>query len=383
MKSLKKIGLAKLFLWSEAERIQAYPEAFANLDGSRLYTGHELAIEVFGLVEKREGGSTQRNPKGSAPGPLKTGLYHREDPLKNCFGLDPLSDGKVVIRGINCLRKAGKDRFKATEEALAIGQGYKIGKDQDAWAVPLARQIARFEVRTRLFLDLLGREGCCLTFPAQDLFALPSVKARLIRGDESLAPFENQGEEFNRLLQKHRQVALGPWWRGELEHAGYQIDEAFRFEGIQGGPPPTNKLNSNIKASLFLMKYLGVLESRKGGWMVCPERAIEVLGEAIANDFIEAKGMTMQGHSPLSILKSLAGEIRDEGGFVIVSRLARSWASRNGVSSQKAQEAFDQFMREQIYEGTVRIAARHEGQPRHGRGLFGEERMRKIKLEFH
>lgn len=50
MKTVKKIGLAKLSLWNETERIQTYPEAFAKLEKGRIYTRRELAEKVSGLI---------------------------------------------------------------------------------------------------------------------------------------------------------------------------------------------------------------------------------------------------------------------------------------------------------------------------------------------
>ncbi len=53
-----------------------------------------------------------------------------------------------------------------------------------------------------------------------------------------------------------------------------------------------------------------------------------------------------------------------------------------GLGAAEAAQAFDDFMRSALYEGRISIVARHQGQPRHGRGLFGDENSRKVKLEF-
>jgi len=70
MKIIKKIGLAKLFLWQEAERIQTRPEVFANLEQGRTYTRRELAEKVFGLFYK--------SGDGGEPIP--------KDVMNNCYG---------------------------------------------------------------------------------------------------------------------------------------------------------------------------------------------------------------------------------------------------------------------------------------------------------
>jgi hypothetical protein len=364
--TIKAVGLAKLFLWPEAERIQTYPQAFANLTAGRVYTKRDIATDVFGLVYK----------DGEASKPV------RGNQIENCFGMEVISGEKVVVRGINALRQVGSDQFEASEAALAIGQAYTRNPDDEhSWAIPLAREMARYEVRTRLLLYLLGRGEWSLSFTTPEFYAFPSVSATLVREDESLALFGNNGQVFNRLLHEHRRVALGPWWEAEFAQAGYALSEEFHFEGIRGGPPSTNKLNSNLKSSLFLMKYLGVLESCHGGWVINNNQAAAVLGEAIARDSVETPD-TEQAESPLASLKHLVDELQDGAGLIVVSDLAWRWTARNHVPPREAEAAFDQFMRQQIYEGTIRVVARHQGQPRHGRGLFGDGNARKIKLEF-
>ena len=362
MMTIEQIGLAKLFLWNEAERIQTWPEAFGNLEEGREYSRRELAEEVFGLV--------YRSPKDGRP--------IRGDLMGNCFGFAKVSEEKVVIHGVNAFRITGRDRYLPNREAIEIGEAYKKG-DEDRWTVPLARQIARFEVRTRLMLYLLGKGGGCLTFETPEFFALPTVRAKLVRDGETVALFENNCAEFNNLLREHRAAALGPWWERELGDADCRVSPDFRYTGMLKGLPSTNNLNSNIKGGLFLMKYLGVLESRMDGWTVCNEKALVILGEEIARDFVETE--TAGGDSSLANLKQLVSRMRDNDGFVIASRLAKSWAAQNGVSANDAEEAFDRFMREQTWNGAVRITARHRGQPRHGRGLFGDDGARKIRIE--
>ncbi|GIK36921.1 MAG: hypothetical protein BroJett011_07540 [Chloroflexota bacterium] len=364
-KFIKSVGLAKLFLWPEAERIQTYPEAFANLRPERVYTRQELVTHVFDLVYKDE----------------QVGRPVRGSHIENCFGLELVSGEKVVIRGLNALRQVGPDKYVATEAALQIGQSYRTETDEDDWAIMLARQLARFEIRTRLLLYLLGQGGWSLVFASPEFYAYPSVRARLEQAGESLALFQDNAAAFNRLLHQHRHVTLGPWWAAELAGLGYELDEGFCFESIPGGVPSTNKLSSALKSSLFLFKYLGILENAHGGWAVSATRAVDLLGAEIATDLVGVPQNNTQ-NNPLALLKQLADELHDDSGLVVVSHLARRWAGRNRIAPDEADLAFDQFMRQQLYEGAVRITLRHQGQPRHGRGLFGDETARKIKLEF-
>ncbi|QTA78419.1 Uncharacterized protein dnl_06400 [Desulfonema limicola] len=365
MKIIKKIGLSKLFLWQEAERIQTWPEAFASLEPGQSYTRRDLAEKIFGLVYK----------SSEISEPI------RKDVMNNCFGFSPVSHEKIVIHGINAFKETGSDRFKPAQEALDIGKSFAKG-NEELWTIPLASLIAKFEVRTRLMLYLLGKGGWKIAFENPEFFAYPSVRARLICEDEVIEPFKLGGKGFNRLLHQYRHAALGSFWSRKLINAGYEIADDFVFEAVRQGQPSTNKLNSSIKGSLFLMKYLGILETNGHEWKLCNQKALQILGKTIAEEFLDISEEPLVQDTPLLILKKLTAQSQDSEGFVIVSRLAGSWAAQTGIGSHNAAESFDHFIREQIYKDVIRITSRHQGQPRHGRGLFGDDNARKLKIEF-
>jgi hypothetical protein len=364
-KVLHRVGLSKLFLWSEAERIQTYPEAFANIEELRRYTKQQLAKDVFELVYSQHDKSR----------PI------RGDQIRNLFGIEKVSDDKVVIRGINLLDDTDGKDYCATAEALEIGDAYQTNQDGNKWAILLAKQIARYEVRTRLILYLIGIGGWSMVFPSSEFFGQPSSKTILVRDGDQIPIFANNGELFNQLLQEHRHVAIGAWWEKEIEQLGFDVVEEFKFEGVRDGPPSTNKLNSNIKPGLFLMKHLRVMVFQGGGWQLSGEQAVEVFGTAIASDFTDFNISSIK-RSPINIMKEAAIELQDHEGFIVVSQLAREWAIQMQIPTYKAAHELDEFIREQMYSGRLNILDRNQGQPRHGRGLFGENHSRKIKLSF-
>lgn len=364
-KILKEIGLAKLFLWSEAERIQTYPEAFTNLVPHQKYSKRTLASDVFNLIYAQHDKSR----------PV------RSDQIRNLFGLEQVSDEKVVLRGINFIQSVEGNSYQASDEALEIGRVYRDNKESDKWAILLANQIAKYEVRTRLLLYLIGLGGYHMVFPKQDFFTNPTSKTILEKDGDSIPLFKDKSAAFNLLLQEHRHVALGHWWGTEIESLGYEIDEHFIFQGLRGGPPATNKLNSHIKKSLFIMKYLGIIVPEDNRWILSNEQVINFLGISIARDFVEVTQLSFQ-KSPLEILKIVAYEIEDNDGYVVVSRLAHEWAIQMQLPVYNAAQELDEFIRKQLFEENLKIQARHQGQPRHGRGLNGDNQVRKIKLVF-
>jgi len=358
---ISKIGLNKLFLWMEAERLESYPEAFAKLKLDKCYTKDSL-VEAFGLIYKDD--NTSLHPV-------------RSDFLRNFYGLEINNTTKVSIRGINALEEIELGVYRPTAEAIDIGQAY-LQRDETRWATGLAKMIARYEVRTRLFLYLLGKAGGRLAFPHGEFFGFRSGSAEVFFPNEKkVALFADSARGFNELLQTYHWNALGPFWAEEIQKNGLEITLDFTFEGLREPSPSTNKLNSRLKSSLFLMKYLGILECQAGEWIINPLQATTILGEAIAQDFVKIEF----DHSPLHQLTSWQNALQDITGFVVVSDLVQRWAQSKSLPIPQAESEFDAWIRQQIYHGRVRILAIHAGQPRLGRGLYGDENARKIRFE--
>ncbi len=364
MQPITRIGLNKLFLWMEAERLESYPEAFARLQIGQKYTKDMLIKKVYGLIY---------NEKGASNHPV------RSDFMYNLFGLEIAGPEKVSIRGINALREIEPKIFTPTPMALEIGQSY-LRRDEPAWLEGLAKMIARYEVRTRLMLYLLGKGGYHLVFPRESFFGTGSNRAELINFDQRINPFIDKAEAFNFLLQDFREIALGRWWMDIIHAEGLEIGSDFVFEGLKKPNPPTNKLNDRLKISLFLMKYLGVIRNQGGEWTVNPVRMLEVLGPEIAQDFVPVEETSLP-LTPLEWIKAWQSSAQDEAGFIVVSALVRQWAERKKIPLPQAEVELDDWMREQSYHGGVRITAMHPGQPRLGRGLYGDDGARKIKFE--
>lgn len=355
---ITKVGLSKLFLWMEAERLESYPEAFSKLEYGRVYTKKTLATDAIGLIA------------------AETGKFVRGDFLSNLYGLEVATDDKILIRGINALRQVSAGQYSPSLQAIEIGQAY-AQKDKSAWLHGLAKLVSYYEIRTRLLLYLLGKAGGKLFFPGGDFFGSRSSHAVLSGVGSDIPLFADNSKQFNQLLQEYRWIALGSWWENEIKTHNMQLDHDFRFEGLRESNPPTNWLNTRLKNSLFLMKYLGILKNQAGGWEVDPVQATTIFGEDIAQDFVEVEF----DRSPLQHLQEWQANLKDELGFVIVSELVQRWKEYKSISMNEAEIEFDNWMRQQIYHGSIRILETHAGQPRLGRGLNGVETARKIRFE--
>jgi hypothetical protein len=374
---ITRLGLIKLFLWSEAERFQTYPQAIARLTPGRTYTRQQIGTELFGLVYDGD-----RKPR-------------RENLLSNLFGVLQTGQDKLLLRGINLFRRItpngshrvsgmtvwerASDEWVPTKSALQLGEAYRQSPDGLRWKQLLAEQLARYEPRTRVLLHLLSH-GHALRFESPDYFGSHTQRAQLV-GENIYALFGEKGTAFNHLLFDHVEVAIGPWWREEIEAAGFELVEDYKLEGAMNRPPSTNHINSALKIALYVFYALDILVEDDGLWFIdadalaqhlSPETAGELLGEA----YVQPLDLSDEWVR----LAYVVGELADEQGFVVASEAAERWGDLTDLPPGERAMAFDALIRRGIFEERVEVLDRHLGQPRLGRGLLDDDNMRLVKL---
>ncbi len=378
MTLITRLGLNKLFLWSESERFQTYAQAMAKLTIGRAYTRQQIGAELFGLTY------------GS------TGKPRRENVLTNVFGVMPIASDKILLRGINLFRRTNQngphivsgtkiwertsDEWEPTQNAIQLGENYRRDPNGVRWQQILAQQLACYEPRTRVLLFLLG-QGYELRFQSAGYFSGNTLLAQLTSSNLQADLFGDEGALFNQLLFDYREIAIGQFWREEIESAGYELGDNYKLEGAMNRPPSTNYLNSALKTALFVFYSLGVLVEQSGSWRVDTTAFARQLGIEISSDLL---GISYSAQPDLSTeWSSLAHVVKvsaDEKGFIIVSEAAKHWGELSALPEGERLGAFDTLIRRGIFEGRIEIIDRHPGQPRMGHGLFDDDNMRMIKL---
>lgn len=377
MTAITRVGLTKLFLWSEAQRFQTYPKALARLAPNRVYTRQKVAEELFGLTYAEDG-----KPK-------------RENLITNVFGVVQIAEDKLLLRGINLFRKItppgyqmvsgmkvwerGSDEWMPTEAGLALGAAYRGDATAIRWQQMLAEQLARYEPRLRTLLHLLCH-GRKLRFETAAFFGGDSALA-LLTGDVSFRLFENAGAAFNTLLTKHAEIAVGPWWKTEIRQAGFELADGWRLEGAMNRQPSTNMINSALKTGLYIFAALGILVEHDGDWQIEPNAFGRHLSADLAQDLL---GETDRSRQPTleewHRLAAVIGALSDSQGFIVVSEAVERWGELGDLPISERSAAFDQLVSRGIHEQRVVVVDGHPGQPRMGRGLFGDDNMRMAKL---
>jgi hypothetical protein len=321
---IARLGLNKLFLWSEAERFHTYPQAMARLTPARTYTRRQVAEELMQL------GYAKGNRK-----PL------RESQTYNLFGFAQVGQDKLLLKGINLLRRvtphgrhnvAGMnvweragDEWAPTQAALELGEAYRCKPKDLRWQQLLAEQLARYEPRTRTMLHLLSHDHR-LRFESPGYFAGNTQRAQL-EGETNYALFGEEGVAFNRLLFDHILVEDQGAWSVETD---------------------------------VLARHL------------TPDLTRDLLGEAYAGPPSPPDEWRRLAHA----VKGLA----DKQGFVVASQLADRWGELADLPPGERTAALDALIRRGIFEGRVEILDRHPGQPRMGRGLLDDDNMRMVRL---
>lgn len=377
MTQIKQLGLTKLFLWSEAERFQTYPQALARLEPGRVYTRQEIGTELFGLVYV--GGGKPR----------------RENVVRNLFGALQIAEDKLLLRGINLFRRLtpngphrvsgmtiwerADDEWKPTEAALHIGDVYRQAPNEIKWQQLLAEQLARYESRTRVLLYLLSH-GHTLRFELPGYFAGNAGRAELV-GEETCALFDDRGIAFNSLLYDHQDVAIGPWWCAEIENAGFELASDYALQGAAGRSPSVDHINSAIKRALYIFYVLGILVEQDGTWRVDTDAfarhlAPDLCRDLLGSEYVEPLNLADEWARLAYVLEELA----DERGFIISAQAANRWGELSGLQTNEREMAFDVLIRRGIFEERVQVIDRHTGQPRMGRGLLGDDNMRLVRL---
>jgi hypothetical protein len=356
-----RIALPKLFLWSEAARVQEYPEALARGVAERGYTRSEIERELFDVAP------TMRFQHGSPRG-------SRTDGIVNLYGLERSRD-RWRLNGIGLLdRHAG--RATLTADGLRLGALYREEPRGDAWARELARLIAQREPRTRLILWLMLR-GAELRAGSSDADARFPIELRL--PDAGVLAIRWTGsDDFNRLLQAHATELLGAHWARVL---GPEAGRTVVWEGVEHErPPSTNGLSTALRRSLGLLQHLGVFEGSAGSWLLSQAQLGRTLGGDIAPSLGVESAAPMPPGDDEAFARALS-DCADAEGFLVVSRLSDRFGELLDVPIEDRPAVFDSYVRAAMYHDRLRVLDRHPGQPRMGRGLFGEPTARRIRIE--
>jgi hypothetical protein len=357
-----RIALPKLFLWSEAARIQEYPEAAARAEPGRVYSRADLERIVFDIAPTMEF-------KGGAPRGKGT------DGVINTYGIER-SGARYRINGINLFERADKG-LRVTSEGLELGKAFREAEADIDWSRVLAKQLLRREPRTRLVIGLC-LAGWQVGVEAPGGIPMGGLSLTSPHG-ETLEFSQRNCDGFNALLIDNAELALGPCWRADLEALGET--GPLVWEGVQGGTPSTNDLPTALKKALAVFFHIQAFDGGPADWGIDTGGLVDSLA---MEDLVE---LGFEGAAPqrLSDDEAFARALRDCADaecVVIVSQLGERFGELLRVPDEDRVAVLDSYIRTAMYHDKLRVLDRHAGQPRMGRGLFGEPGARRVRIEF-
>lgn len=358
-----KVALPKLFLWNEPTRYQEYPEALSRAEAGRVYSRQEIERELFDITPtltfKKDG-----KPRGRGT-----------DGIVNAMGFERFGQ-RLCVHGLDLIRKKEKG-FVVSPSGIELGQAYRMDTAGDRWLHLLAGNLLLREPRTRLLIGLMLK-GWMLQVDVFNKF--PRSQMSFIGPDGTRLDITSDDcRQFHQLLSENAELALGPLWIAELSKHGLCMP--FEWCGIRVEHPSLNDLSTAIKKSFGLLFFVGIFTQGGKGWVVDTEHVCQRLGHHVLQSFgASADGSTGESLGDLFLAALL--ETMDSEGYVIASVLADKFGELCHTPVEEREDALDRFARKAMFDGHLVIASSHIGQLRMGRGLFGDNHFRRLKIEY-
>ncbi|KUO62230.1 MAG: hypothetical protein APF84_12860 [Gracilibacter sp. BRH_c7a] len=359
-----KVALPKLFLWNDPTRYQEYPEALSRAEEGRVYTRQEIEQELFDitptLTYKKDG-----KPRG-----------HGTDGIVNAMGFERFGQ-RLCVNGLDLIRKTDEG-FVVSESGFELGEAYRDAANSDRWLYLLARNLLLREPRTRLFIGLMLK-GWLLQVDVFNKF--PKSQMSFVEPDNTRLNITSKDcQQFNSLLSEYTEMALGSLWITELSKHGLSLP--IEWCGIRVDQPSVKDLSSAIKKSFGLLFYIGIFYEEDNGWFVDTEQVGRLLGGDVLESFGVSAVSDGQDKSIDDLFLEALQRTTDSEGYTIASALAEKFGELSHMSVEERDSALDRFTREAMYDDRLVIQSYHPGQPRMGRGLFGDSNCRRLKIKF-
>ena len=359
-----KVALPKLFLWNDPTRYQEYPEALSRAEKDRVYTRLEIELKLFDITPtltfKKNG-----KPRG-----------HGTDGIVNAMGFERFGQ-RLCVNGLNFIQKTDEG-FVVSDIGIELGTAYGAAANNDKWLHLLARQLLLREPRTRLLFGLMLK-GWTLQVDIFNKFPKGQMSFTSLDGLR-LEITSKDCMQFNNFLLDYAELALGPLWI--LELTGKGLDLPIEWCGIRVDQPSIKDLSSAIKKSFGVLFYIGLFYEANQGWMVDTDLADQLLGKDVIESFGVISGSSGQNKSTEDLFTQALKQTIDKDGYTIASVLADKFGELCRTPADERETELDRFIRKAMYEDRLIIESYHTGQPRMGRGLFGDSNSRRLKIEF-
>ncbi|MCW6078092.1 hypothetical protein [Clostridium sporogenes] len=291
------------------------------------------------------------------------------DEVYGLFGVEK-TKSSIIIVGSNFIKES-YDGYELTDGAINLLNKYK---ENGEWEKVLGEQLLKYSLRVRtLALALLN--GGYLYFEKGYMENFTSSYINYENKNYYIFSSKSEDVNINSLINIYPSKVLGPFWKDELNISSEEIIE---IEGVNKKEPSLGAMSTYLKIPMMLFDYLGWIKDEADGKYVLDKHKIkediseETFKSLIVNDVVDE----------VDILKQLIINNSDARGFFPLKVVGTLLKDKIDSDNEKSYEQWaDQYFMKAINAGIIRIIDHEQGQPRHGRGLYGKKEYQLIKLE--
>jgi len=299
----------------------------------------------------------------------ESGRIINADEVYGLFGVEK-SKTSVTIVGSNFI-KENAEGYELTEGAVNLLNKYK---ENDAWEKTLGEQLLKYSLRVRtLALALLN--GGYLYFAKGYMENFTSSYINYENIDYYIFSSKPEDININNLLNVYPSKVLGHFWKEELN---IEDEETIQIQGVNKEEPSLGSMSTYLKIPMMLFEYLNwIKEDVDGKYVLDKHKIKEDISEETFNSLILDISL-----DDMDVLKELIANNSDARGFFPLEIVGSLLKDKIDSEDEKSYEQWiDHYFMCCINEGRLKIIDHEQGQPRHGRGLFGKKDYQLIKLE--
>ena len=346
------VRMTQLVLWYDATRVNTWPDFIAGItDDERAATPVD-----FG---RRHLTDRMTDPRHAAAEKL----------ARNLPGLETLSDGSLILRGVGLLERQDGG-YGLSPRGRLLRDQYRA-KDR-TWIATLAAILVDAEPRTRCLLKAIGAAEGGLEL-ADGPAAMRWSRSTISLDGHTMRPFAKDGNDqaiFRRFVDDQGAWALGVW-RDDPLLTHRSIGGLI---GSQGKPWSMHDISLAFRASVEVFLAAGCLIDTGSCLRVQYQSALAALGPTRCAELGWSRE-TADTPSVLSRLRHHCEELRSPTGHVVASALVAALRSDQIPDPEQAIAGLESG-------GSIEIHDTDYGQSRHGRGLYGDPRRQLIKIRF-
>lgn len=348
------IGLSLLIYWFDPPRIQTWPAMLAKVSPDTNFASvTDCGRQLFSdrMTDDRH-----------------LGAHHY---IRNLPGLEARSN-RLVLRGVGILEKSKKG-YCFSDHAKKLMIAYQEKPKDKEWVRDLAQIMLGYEPRTRAFVRALSKPEAVLSLNSVAGKRGGWKTSKVTSADEGmLFPFDEKGKNIPNLRDA---LAVDPWWclgkwREYSLLSGY---ENCRFTGQAKPQVSLHDISLAMKCPFEVLLFLGVLQQKDNECWLDQGKAIDELGEEMAQDFGWAKQNIQQDKSVKQIVAKTVKNLKSDTGFIVAAELREKLKAMGVANPDKEIAALES-------SGDLVIENESAGQSRHGKGLYSDPNKQLIKI---